>query len=71
VSFTWAADWRGDDEPRDRHDDLRCPVWLNNKPVRDPEEDCTCRDLDGHTRDFQAGVQEKVDRFESHAGRSS
>ena len=70
MSFMWAADWRGEDEPRDRHD-LRCEVWLNDEPVLEPEEDCTCRGLDGYVRAFQAGVREKVDRFESYAGGSS
>jgi hypothetical protein len=70
VSFTWAADWRGETEPVNRHDG-RCPVWQHPGPVLDPEEDCKCRGLDGHTRNFQAGVQEKVDRFESYAGRPS
>jgi hypothetical protein len=59
-----------DNEPEGRHD-ARCLVWLLPGPVLDPEEDCDCRDLDGHMRDFHTGVQEKVDRFESYAGRVS
>jgi hypothetical protein len=70
MSYTWAADWRGeDDEPGPRHD-LRCPVLTDPGPVQDPEEDCTCRDLDGRMRAFHVGVQEQLDRFDSY-GRAS
>ena len=58
-------------EPADAHD-ARCPVWTAPGPVLDPsnpEEDCTCRLVDGHTRDFNAGVNELVARFESYAPR--
>ena len=54
MSNTWAADWRGEDEPRDVHP-LSCSVWNSNDP-------CTCG-----AADFEAGVQEKLDRFESYA----
>lgn len=71
MSYTWATNWRGDnDEPGPRHD-LRCPVLTDPGPVLDPEEDCNCRGKDGHTRDFQAGVQRWVDLFEAYAGRVS
>lgn len=73
MSLVWAADWRGEDEPRDRHD-ARCPTWTDPGPVLDPEEDCTCRGLDGHMRAFQAGVQKWMARFDAHGpeqGRSS
>jgi hypothetical protein len=55
------------EEPGPLHD-LRCVVLNDPGPVLNPIEDCNCRDLDGHTRDFQAGVQQKLNRFESYAG---
>jgi hypothetical protein len=61
MSFTWAADWRGDDEPSGVHS-LACLIWKSPDPI----DGCDC----GAT-DFQAGVQQKLDRFESYAGRSS
>lgn len=69
MSYVWAADWRGEDEPEGRHD-LRCPVWQEPGPVLEPEEDCTCRGLDGRMRAFQAGVDATLARFESYAGPS-
>ena len=72
MSLHWGAAGYGlDDEPGPRHD-LRCPVITHPGPVLDPsnpEEDCNCRHLDGHTRDFHAGVNELVARFESYAPR--
>lgn len=59
MSLVWAADWRGEDEPRDVHP-LTCKVWTSNDPCNCPTEPA-----------FEAGVQEKLDRFESYAGRSS
>ena len=47
-----------DDEIRDVHS-LACPIWQSP----DPTDKCNCG------ADFQAGVQEQVDRFESYAGR--
>ena len=54
------------EEPGPLHD-IRCPVLYDPGPVPDPLEDCLCRGIDGHTRDFEAGVQAKLDRFESYA----
>lgn len=67
---TRRARQRDELEPVGAHD-ARCPVWRDPGPVQDPEEDCTCRGLDGRMRAFHAGVQEKLDRFEASAGRSA
>lgn len=61
MSYTWAADWRGEDEPRDVHP-LSCLIWKSP----DPADDCDCGGAA-----FQAGVQEQLDRFEASAGRSA
>lgn len=66
MSYSWTATGVGftiAGEPEDRHDGL-CKIWLHPGPVLDPEEDCSCRDDDGHTRDSQADV---LDRFDSYA----
>lgn len=60
MSFTWAADWRGEDEPVDVHP-LSCLIWESPDPV----DKCSCG-----AAEFQAGVQEQLDRFDSYAGRS-
>jgi len=54
------------EEPGPLHDH-RCPVLNDPGPVPHPLHDCDCRGLDGRMRDFQAGVQQKLERFESNA----
>lgn len=61
MSLVWAADWRGEDEPRDVHP-LSCLIWKSPEPA----DDCDCG---GDA--FEAGVQEQVDRFESYTDGSS
>ena len=57
MSDTWTT---VDDEPRDVH-----PTWCLIWTSADPLDDCNCGGSE-----FAAGVQEKVNLFESYAGRS-
>lgn len=55
------------EEPGPLHDP-RCPVLRDPGPVLDPLEGCNCRDAQGRTpRDFLAGVDQVVARYESYA----
>lgn len=47
-----------EDLPRDQHS-LACPIWQSD----DPADECDCG-----AGDFQVGVQQKLERFESYEG---